>query len=66
MALGAECPVINHLQLGFSMFTCNFLGSQFGRLVFKQTLLFGQEVCYMLGQPTRYNYLKMLRDKLRA
>jgi hypothetical protein len=33
MALGAECPVINHLRLAFGAFSCNILGSDFVRLL---------------------------------
>jgi hypothetical protein len=33
MANGAECPIINQLQLDFAAFTWNILGSDFVRLL---------------------------------
>ena len=39
-------PIINQLWCDDNGFTCNLLGSQFGRL-FKGTRLLGQEVIYV-------------------
>jgi hypothetical protein len=61
MALGTECPVINQLQLDFSAFTCNILGSNFVRLlltVHTQNSFFGKVISVTTGRPKRCGYVK--------
>jgi hypothetical protein len=61
MALGAECSVINQLQLDFGAFTCNILGSESVRILLTvraQNSFFGKVICVSTGQPTRCEYVK--------
>jgi hypothetical protein len=61
VALGAECPVINQLQLDLGAFTFNILGSDFVRLVLTihtTEFFFGKVICVSMGQPNRCEYVK--------